>query len=59
MIQEEYKTDRDSLEELYEIKDRIAAEFKNFDEFFDWLLVEQEKFKREGTLNFVQGVAYA
>ena len=41
-------TERDTLEELYEVKRSISSSFETYEQFAEWLLSEQDAAKKDG-----------
>ena len=41
-------TDRDTLEEVYEVKRSISSSFETYEQFAEWLMSEQDAAKKDG-----------
>ena len=41
-------TERDSIEDVYEVKRSISASFETYEQFAEWLMSEQESAKESG-----------
>ena len=41
-------TERDTLEEFYDVKRSISASFKTYEQFAEWLVSEQNTAKKNG-----------
>jgi len=42
------KTERDNIEDVYEVKRSISASFESYEQFAEWLMSEQESAKKCG-----------
>ena len=40
--------DRDTLEEVYEVKRSISSSFETYEQFAEWLMSEQDAAKKDG-----------
>ena len=40
--------ERDTIDEIYEVKKAISASFATYDQFAAWLIAEQDKAKARG-----------
>ena len=41
-------TERDTLEEVYEVKRSISSSFETYEQFAEWLMSEQDVAKKDG-----------
>ena len=41
-------TERDTLEEVYEVKRSISSSFETYEQFAEWLMSEQDAAKKDG-----------
>ena len=41
-------TERDTLEEVYEVKRSISSSFETYEQFAEWLMSEQDAAKKNG-----------
>ncbi len=41
-------TEKDTLEEVYEVKKSISSSFESYEQFAEWLMAEQEASKKKG-----------
>ena len=48
-------TERDTLEEVYEVKRSISSSFETYEQFAEWLMSEQDAAKKDGLAPGVHG----